>query len=142
VTQSGPCGLLTKEECFTTINKTLASVFDVVVPMHAHIPSFHDLWGWNLAFNKHPTLANDLSSKSVEQIDKLLSERLKDGAKLNFYDGVGHRALFSVAKYVRESIAKETRVMTASNPVFMDAHYTSAGIFSAAGQEKEKDKEE
>jgi len=144
VTQSGPCGLLTKEECFTTINKTLSSVFDVVVPMHAHIPSFHDLWGWNLAFTKHPTLANDLASKSPEQIDKLLSERLKDGAKTHFYDGIGHRALFSVAKYVRESIAKETRVMTASNPVFMDAEYTSAGIFSTGGkdQEKEKDKEE
>jgi len=140
VTQSGPCGLLTKEECFTTINKTLSSVFDVVVPMHAHIPSFHDLWGWNIAYNKHPSL-QDLHSKSPETIDKLIAERLKEGSSLKFYDGVGHRALLSVAKYVREAIAKETRVMTATTPVFMDANYTSAGVFST-GASSEKDKEE
>jgi spermidine synthase len=140
VTQSGPCGLLTKEECFTTINKTLSSVFDVVVPMHAHIPSFHDLWGWNLAYNNHTSLT-PLPAKSPEVIDKLIKERLKDDAKLQFYDGIGHKALFSVAKYVREAIAKETRIMTETNPVFMDANYNTAGVFSA-GQEKDKSKME
>jgi spermidine synthase len=143
VTQSGPCGLLTKEECFTTINKTLASVFDVVVPMHAHIPSFYDLWGWNIAYNKHPSLSN-IYEKTPEAIDQLIKERLKDDAKLSFYDGIAHRALLSVAKYVREALAKETRVMTAATPVFMDANYTSAGVFSASAEkdgEKEKDNE-
>jgi len=139
VTQSGPCGLLTKEECFTTINKTLSSVFDVVVPMHAHIPSFHDLWGWNIAFNKHSSLT-DIYEKSPETIDSLIKDRLKDDTKLRFYDGIAHRALLSVAKYVREALANETRIMTESTPVFMDAHYTSAGVFSASS-DKEKDKE-
>jgi len=141
VTQSGPCGLLTKEECFTTINKTLSTVFDVVVPMHAHIPSFHDTWGWNLAYNKHNSLSNELGSKSPEVIDKLLKDRLKDDAKLHFYDGIGHRALFSVAKYVRESISKETRVMTKSTPVFMDANYTSAGLFSGGTKDGEEEED-
>jgi thermospermine synthase len=137
ITQSGPCGLLTNEECFTTINKTLSTVFDVVVPMAAHIPSFHDVWGWNIAYNNHPSLP-PLYSKTPEQIDKLIQERLKDGAKLSWYDCIGHRALLSVAKYVRESIAKETRIMTSTNPVFMDANYNTAGVFSA---EKEQEKE-
>jgi len=139
VTQSGPCGLLTKEECFTTINRTLASVFDVVVPMHTFIPSFHDLWGWNIAYNKHASLKDDYPSREPEATDKLIKERLKDGSELRFYDGITHRALTNVAKYVRQGISKETRIMTQTNPVFMDAEYTSAGTFSEGEKDKEKE---
>jgi spermidine synthase len=137
VTQSGPCGLLTKEECFTTINKTMASAFDVVIPMSAHIPSFHDHWGWNLAYNKHETLSEDLVNRSPDTVDRLVKDRLKDGSTLGFYDGIGHRGLFSVAKYIREAIGRETRIMTEKNPVFMDAGYATAGEMISAKKEED-----
>jgi len=143
VTQSGPCGLLTKEECFTTINRTLASVFDVVMPMHHFIPSFHDMWGWNIAYNRADTLDDGFPQKKSEELDQTIKARLKDGSELKFYDGVTHRGLFSVGKYVRDAIKQETRIMTQSNPVFMDAGYTTAGVFSGEqGAEKDKEKDD
>ena len=50
VTQSGPCGVLSATQVFTPINHTLAAVFARVVPMAAHVPSYADTWGWNVAF--------------------------------------------------------------------------------------------
>ena len=50
VTQSGPCGVLSATQVFTPINHTLAAVFVRVVPMAAHVPSYADTWGWNVAF--------------------------------------------------------------------------------------------
>jgi len=44
---------------------------------------------------------------------------------------------FSVAKYIRESIAKETRIMTEKNPVFMDAGYQTAGEMISAKKEED-----
>lgn len=50
VTQSGPAGVLSATQVFTPINHTLAAVFARVVPMAAHVPSYADTWGWNVAF--------------------------------------------------------------------------------------------
>jgi len=142
VTQSGPCGLLTKEECYTTINHTIGSAFDVVVPFSAHIPSFFDHWGWNLAYNRHESLKDGLPDRDVKTINDLIKERLKTGATLRFYDGTQHRALFNVPKYIREAIAKEERIMTQSNPVFMDSEYQTAGEMTVKEKEKEKEENE
>jgi len=50
VTQSGPAGVLTAGEVFAPIHHTLAAVFPRVLPLTAHIPSYADTWGWNIAF--------------------------------------------------------------------------------------------
>jgi hypothetical protein len=42
-----------------------------------------------------------------------------DAKPLHNYDGVTHRGLFCLPKVVREAMAKETRVMTKDNPVFL-----------------------
>jgi thermospermine synthase len=44
VTQSGPCGMLSSNEVFTSIHNTLRQAFPAVVPYCCHIPSFADEW--------------------------------------------------------------------------------------------------
>lgn len=43
-TQSGPCGLLTAGEVFSSIHSTLKASFPTVIPYQTHIPSFADVW--------------------------------------------------------------------------------------------------
>jgi thermospermine synthase len=43
-TQSGPCGLMTAGEVFSSIHSTLKASFDKVVPYQTHIPAFADVW--------------------------------------------------------------------------------------------------
>ena len=50
VTQSGPAGVLSAGEVFAPIHHTLRAVFPRVVPLTAHVPSYADTWGWNVAF--------------------------------------------------------------------------------------------
>ena len=44
VTQSGPCGLLSSAEVFSSIHNTLKATFADVIPYCTHIPSFCDEW--------------------------------------------------------------------------------------------------
>lgn len=43
-TQSGPCGLMTAGEVFSSIHSTLKASFPTVVPYQTHIPAFADVW--------------------------------------------------------------------------------------------------
>ena len=43
-TQSGPCGVMTAGEVFSSIHSTLKASFPTVVPYQTHIPSFADVW--------------------------------------------------------------------------------------------------
>jgi thermospermine synthase len=49
VTQSGPAGVLSCTEVFTSIHATLRAVFGPAVAYTQHVPSYCDEWGWNLA---------------------------------------------------------------------------------------------
>lgn len=49
IAQAGPAGMLSHDEVFTSIYKTISSVFPTVLPYHAHFPSFCDEWGFHLA---------------------------------------------------------------------------------------------
>ena len=53
VTQSGPAGLLSFKECFTTIFNTLGTLFDHIKAVQVHVPAFQTLWGF--------TIVSDLS---------------------------------------------------------------------------------
>ena len=111
VTQSGPAGLLSHQECFTTIYNTLTGIFNHTAPSQVHVPAFQTLWGLTLASDSpFPDLPDD-------QVDGLIALRIdKD---LRFYDGETHRNLFALPKYLRESIRGESRVNRDANPVFM-----------------------
>ena len=111
VTQSGPAGLLSFNECFTTIYKTLASIFASTVPTQVHVPAFATLWGIILASeSKLPTLTD-------EQVDGLVAERIHK--ELRFYDGESHRNMFAMPRYVRQGIQQESRINRDATPVFM-----------------------
>jgi len=129
-TQSGPCGIITHKECFTTIHSTLRSAFDNVLPFNAFMACFADTWGFNLAWDNHESLVSleKYRAKEPAAVDAAIKERIKDGQKLRFLDGLGFRGLVHAPRYVREACTAETRVMSEKNPVFMDASYKPVGI--------------
>ena len=138
VTQSGPCGVLSATQVFTPINHTLAAVFARVVPMAAHVPSYADTWGWNVAFldaaeeEKHEEShanGNGVSSKkssskllrgrmpaTAEEADAALSAALPSGHELVFLDGSGLMGALALNKIVRRAIKEEDHVYTVDSP--------------------------
>jgi spermidine synthase len=140
VTQSGACGFLNYFEVFTTIHSTCRydraphadccvqhahdggngrSSFKHVHPYAVDIPSFGCPWGFNLCYNScaHP----DAPNWDAETVNKRLVEALGEETTqaLHNYDGETHRGLFCLPKVVRQGLAKETRIMTKDNPVFL-----------------------
>ena len=111
VTQSGPAGLISHQECFTTIYRTLSSIFADTGLYQVHIPAFQTLWGFSLASD------SELPKLSADQVDRLVPERL--GRKLDFYDGESHLSMFNLPKFIRRSVAEETRINRDDSPVFM-----------------------
>ena len=111
VTQSGPAGLLSHQECFTTINRTLSATFAHCVPCQIHVPAFQTLWGFNIASD------SPLSTLGAEEVDRLLAERT--GRELEFYDGETHQSMFNLPKFLRTGISEETRINLDESPVFM-----------------------
>ena len=111
VTQSGPAGLISHQECFTTIYRTLSSIFADTGLYQVHIPAFQTLWGFSLASD------SELPKLSADQVDRLVSEQL--GRKLDFYDGESHLSMFNLPKFIRRSVAEETRINRDDSPVFM-----------------------
>jgi len=124
VTQSSGSGLFTYHECFTVINRTMKSAFDVVYPYSVEIPSFGGGWGFNVGFQKDDgerEANTDLVNWDPEWVDENLVKRMPGIEKtpLFFYDGTSHRHVFNIPKYLRNALEKEDRVMTEANPVFM-----------------------
>lgn len=112
VAQSGPTGPAFMEQCFSAVSNTMASVFQLVNVYEAFIPSFGTTWGFVIGSN-----SLDSSKLSTHEIDARISSKIEN--KLGFYDGVTHTGMFNIPKYLRESINKETRVITKSNPLFV-----------------------
>ena len=111
VTQSGPAGLLSHQECFTTINRTLSATFAHCVPCQVHVPAFQTLWGFNIASD------SPLPSLGAAEVNDLLAQRL--GHEPTFYDGETHQSMFNLPKFLRAGIANETRINLDEAPVFM-----------------------
>ncbi len=95
------------------------SSFKHVHPYAVDIPSFGCPWGFNLCYNTcaYP----DAPNWDAETVNKKLVEALGEKAaqELHNYDGETHRGLFCLPKVVRQGLAKETRIMTKDNPVFL-----------------------
>ena len=111
VTQSGPAGLLSYQECFTTIYKTLGRAFKHTAAIQVHVPAFQTLWGFGLASD------SPLPQYSEEQVDGLVAERIDK--PLKYYDGESHRSMFALPKFLREGIEQEQRINVDAAPVFM-----------------------
>lgn len=119
VTQSGACGMLNYEEVFTTIHSTARSSFTNVHGYAADIPCFGCPWGFNMGYNtcNFP----DVPNWSPENVDARLADALKGSAAQDTfnYDGISHRNMFALPKYVRSGCAAEKRVMCKETPVFL-----------------------
>lgn len=96
----------------TAVNNTLKSVFPMVIQYAAYVPCFGGPWGFCLASRQH-----DPSRFSSDEIDKRISARSLGG--LRFYDGVTHRNMFSLPKYIREALAKQKRIITDNKPLYL-----------------------
>jgi thermospermine synthase len=109
--------------CFAPIYNTLNTVFDCVVPYSSNIPSFGADWGYVMAF----TNANAVNS--IEDwsrvtprgmVDELIENYISGGASsLQWYDEITHFTMFNLAKPLRKYMAKDKRIMTKDNPIFM-----------------------
>ena len=53
----------------------------------------------------------------VQQVNSLVAQRVT--RTLRYYDGVTHRGMFSLPKYLRDAVAKETRLITRDSPLFV-----------------------
>ena len=111
VTQSGPAGLLSYQECFTTIYRTLSSVFGHTAAAQVHVPAFQTLWSFTVASD------NPLSSFTEEDVDRLLADRIS--RPLKYYDGESHRSMFALPKFLRQGIQDDQRINRDASPVFM-----------------------
>ena len=100
---------------YTAVNNTLSTVFPVVSPYYANIPSFGRPWGFTLASKEIDPLG-----LPAEEIDKRIGKRIK--GKLAFYDGITHQGVFRIPKYLREANRKQKRVIRDTEPLFT---YTS-----------------
>ena len=119
VTQAGPAGLLNYTECFTAIAKTLSEAFPQAYPYTVYVPAFGTLWGFVLTLSEAPSESHGqgLQGREPGEVDRQLSERLS--MDLRYYDGLAHRSMFSLPKYLRQGLEAERRIVTDSNPVFM-----------------------
>mmetsp|Transcript_62270 Transcript_62270/g.146812 ORF Transcript_62270/g.146812 Transcript_62270/m.146812 type:complete len:320 (-) Transcript_62270:26-985(-) len=119
VTQSGACGLLNWHEVFSTIHSTCRSSFKHAHGFFVEIPSYGCPWGFNLCYNN--AAFPQPQDWDPKEVDARLSKSIKDieTKPMHAYDGMGHRGMFNLPKWVRDGLAKETRVMTAATPVFL-----------------------
>ncbi len=115
VTQAGPAGLLNYTECFTALARTISQVFPHLYPYNVYVPAFTTLWGFLLALNEEMAVGPLDADPRV--VDSLIAARLPQEPR--YYDGIGHRAMFSLPKYLRQGIAAERRTVTDADPVFM-----------------------
>lgn len=96
---------------YTAVNNTLCTVFPVVAPYYATIPSFGLPWGFTLASKEI-----DPIDISIEDIDNRIKKRIK--GSLEFYDGIAHHGIFRIPKYLREANRKQKRVIRDTEPLF------------------------
>jgi spermidine synthase len=109
--QSGASGW-TNLQNFTAIIHTLKSVFAIVCPYQAYVPSFVDLWGFATA-----SQSIDPSKILPEDVDRRIASRLLKKPKS--YDGLSHLAYFTLPKHIRHQLAITKRIITDKKPSFV-----------------------
>ena len=111
VTQSGPAGLLSFKECFTTIFNTLGTLFDHIKAVQVHVPAFQTLWGF--------TIVSDTAFPEVSEDDVELELARRLSKKLKYLDGVSYSNMHALLKFQRDGLRTEKRINKDSDPVFM-----------------------
>ena len=110
VTQAGPASIGCAPVISAIVN-TMSTVFGHAYAFQADMLSFGCNWGFVLAgLNAYPL---DLTRADI---DRRLAARGVD--KLRFYDGLAHRGVFGLPKWLRENIEAEKRIITEADPIF------------------------
>ncbi|HEY5648351.1 MAG TPA: polyamine aminopropyltransferase, partial [Nitrospiria bacterium] len=99
-------------QCFASVHQTLKSVFPIVQPYQANIPSFGLPWGLILASKRH-----DPRKLSEEDVDHLIPQRIK--GELRYYSGETHIGQFLFPKFIRKTLAEESRLIEDNQPLYM-----------------------
>ena len=97
--------------CFAAVYQTLKSVFPIVRPYHAAIPSFGLPWGFAVA-----SKSLDPRALSQEAVDRALAERIRGEAR--YYNGETHVGQFMLAKPIRQQMEKHTRLIEDNHPLY------------------------
>ena len=111
VTQAGPSHG-TDAICLASIMKTMGTVFEVVRPITATIPSFTLPWAYCLASHGPDPRKLDRS-----EVDRRLS--IRGINKLHWYDGETHMGIFSLARDVRQRIDRDAKLIEDANPLYI-----------------------
>ena len=111
ITLQAGCTSMVISRGFVAVANTLATAFSAVAPYQAEIPSFGGTWGFAVA-------SQNLDPRELppEEVDRRLAGRVD--RELRFYDGLTHRGMFAVPKYLREEMARDTRIITRDQPLF------------------------
>jgi spermidine synthase len=112
VAQAGPTGPAFYQQCFSAIARTIGTIFPSLFAYEAFVPSFGSTWGFVVG-----SLGPDPAALSVEEVDRRIADRVSQG--LRHYDGITHRGMFSLPKYLRKAMADETRAITRAAPLFV-----------------------
>ena len=62
-------------------------------------------------------MKHDASQLFADEVDRRISDRSL--AVLRFYDGVTHRGMFSLPKYIRDAMQSQERVITDKDPLYL-----------------------
>jgi len=95
---------------FTSIHRTLREVFPVVAAYQSFISCFGTPWGFIVASKKV-----DPARQGAQAVDTLIAERIT--GSLEYWDGVTHQHAFSLPKFIRKAVAKQTRIVTDAHPL-------------------------
>ncbi|MCK4387576.1 MAG: spermidine synthase, partial [Dehalococcoidia bacterium] len=96
---------------FTILASTLKTVFPVIRPYQAHVPSFTSVWGFiSASENLDPT------KLTPEEIDARI--RVRISKELKSYDGLTHKAMFTIPKHIRQQLATTKKIATDKEPIF------------------------
>jgi spermidine synthase len=105
-------GSLTELLNLTAVNNTLKSVFPIVMAYVVTVPCYGGPWGLCIASRK-----NNPALLSPEEVDRRIAARSLKGLKL--YDGLTHQGMFSLPLYLRDALAKQRRIITDKNPLYL-----------------------
>ena len=96
----------------TAVNNTLQSIFPIVATCVVNVPTYGGPWGLCFASRKV-----DPSRLALSEVDKRIASRSLKGLKL--YDGLAHQGMFSLPLYLRKALARQRRIITDKNPLYL-----------------------
>ena len=112
VVQAGNCNAVLYDEVFTVICNTMQTVFPAIYPYCCSVPAYGGMWGFVLG-SKGP----DPAACEIREIDESINTQCS--GELRFYDGITHKGMFNIPKYLRGAIQAEKRIITEENPIFV-----------------------